>query len=69
MNDDVLALLDLPALEKIRLARREWLVIISQLHFAQPPGSPDLRLLYAYEEARRALQSIEAEINKRQAAL
>lgn len=69
MDDEVISILDLPALEQIRLERRRTVEMTAKRLAASPVTVRDLRLEWEHDQATRALQSVEAEIAKRKSVL
>jgi hypothetical protein len=69
-DDEILALLDLAALEKVRMRRRELVEITARrLSMSARPSGLDLDAELDHEAAKRALFAVEAEITKRRAVM
>ena len=69
MDDEVLSILDLPALEKVRLERRRTLEMTAKRLAEVPATAQDSRLEWEHDQAKQAMASIEAEIAKRKSTL
>jgi hypothetical protein len=69
-DDEILALLDIAALEKVRLRRRELVEITARrLSMSIRPTGSNLDAELDHEAAKKSLYAVEAEIAKRRAVI